>query len=96
MVHLVGIAAARPVECAFGQAGFDIHDRLGFGCGLGGRVAEQLKHLLHVLYVLLAQIHGLGIIFQVIITVGHSHATLVCLGNDLTSVFKVLVRTEAE
>src|SRR5271169_1882407 len=96
VVDLLGIAAAGLVECTLGQAGFNLHDHFGFCRRFARIVAEEGKHLRHMLDVFLPQFDRFRIVFEIVITVGHAQSALIDLSYDLARVLKVGSGIEAE
>ena len=96
VIDLVRVATADPIQGAFGESGFDIHYRFSFCRCFGGSVAQQFKHFLDMVYVLLAQFHGLGIIFDVVIAVGKCHSSLIGFCDGLGRILEILIGGESE
>ena len=96
MINLDRLAAAGTIQCTFSQASLDIHHGLGFGRGLFAGITQQLKHFLHMLGKLLADLNGLGIILEVVVLIGKRHPTLIGHSNYLRSILKILVGTKSK
>ena len=96
VVNLLRIAPAGLVQRALGQAGFNVHHRLGFGRGFLRSVPQQLEHLLYVRNVLLAEFHGLGIVLEVVVAIGQTQPALIHFADDLAGILEVRTRAEAE
>ena len=69
---------------------------LRVGGSLRGRFTRQLQHLLHMRYVLLAQLHRLGIRFQVVVAIRKTETALVGIRNHLRGVLGVRGGIEVE
>ena len=96
MIDLIGIAPAGQIQSTLSQASFNLHDCFGFRSRRFRRVPEQLEHSLHVRYVLLSQFLRLSVVFDVVVTIGQRHTTLISFGNYLGRVLEILIGGEAE
>ena len=81
MLQVVGIALLHAGQRGLGQCGLDAHHGGGFLFGDLRRIAQQLKHLLHVLQVALANLLGFGVFLGVVVAVGKSEAALLDADN---------------
>ncbi len=89
MIDLLGLALAGAVERSFGQRRLHVHHDFGFRRGLLGRIAQQLKHLLHVRQVLLADLNRLLVVFEVVVAVRQPEAALLRGRDHLLRVLEV-------
>ena len=81
VVDLVGIAPRHQLERPFGQAGLEAHYGLRVGSSLLRPLAQQLQHLLDMLHILVPQLDGFRVVFEIIIAVRQTQTALIGLRN---------------
>ncbi len=96
VVKELGIATLHLGQRSFCQSGLNPQNGLGCGGRDRRRIAQQLKHLLDVDHVGLAEFRGFRIRLEIVVAVGKAQAALIDLRDDLGGVFEILVRLEVE
>ena len=76
VIEFAVIAGLLTRHCHFGQSGLDGHHVVGGFLGIALLVADELEELLDVVDVGIANLDGIGIIVQVVVTVAHTQAAL--------------------
>ena len=96
VVEVGWIAALDARHLGLGQDGFDAYYGCGFVGGVGGRVADQLKHFCNMRDVGFAQFNGFGVVLGVVVAIGEAEPALIDFGDYLGRVLEVLVGAEGE
>ena len=96
VVEVLGIASQRAVHRRLGQLRLNLHHCIGALLCLRWTLTDHGQHLLHVLEELLANLHRLLIVFEVVVAVGKRQTGLIDKGNGHVCVMKVRARAEAK
>src|SRR5208282_5551079 len=92
MNQLVGIAALDASERSLGHGRFQMQDGLSVLLSGGRTVADKLEYSLHMLKIALARFLRLGVVFNVVVAIGHGEAALIHVGDYTLGIVRVLRR----
>ena len=96
VVAVFGIAAQSAVHGSLGQRGLNAQHGLRCLGGLLRRLAGKRKHLSGIFHQVLAHLHHLGIVFDVVAAVGQRESALIEVGDHRIGIVQVGRRIKIE